>query len=247
MKLKVDFSTRNEYLIYDNKYFISSWIYNCLASSDSEYSEKFHNESKVKLFTFSNLFFKGASFHKDHIQLENKKATLYISFYRESFGEHFIKGMLDTPLVLGPNVFKVNKVSKIKTNTYPNSINNEFHYKCLSPVTVTKENYNGVNIYYCKPSEDLFFDGIAKNLKKKYKLINGKEYLGNIVVKPDGKTKIYPKLYSIKEGKVSGFEMGFTIKCSEPMREIILSCGLGEKNSLGFGMVDITKNGRRKQ
>lgn len=237
MKLKITLKPNSNYLIYDYKYYVSSWLYNTLAKSNPEYANELHNDISIKFFTFSNLFFKRADFFEDHIEIKDSLVNLYITSYNDIFTKSLISGLLDSKLVLGTTIFTPIKIRKIPVETY-HGTKNEFMYKSLAPISVSVANYNGVPIYCPKPSEELFYKCLIKNLEKKYEKIHGKKYLGDLVIKPDG-NKLYSKLYSVKTGKIKGFEMGFKIKCSEPMRKIILTAGLGEKNSLGFGMVDI--------
>ncbi len=246
MKLKLSFKPKNNYLIYDYKYYISSWIYSTIQKSDEDFSKNLHKKTNFKFFTFSNLFFKHASFFNDHIEVKDKLINLYISSFEDIFTKNLAVGILNSKLILGPNVLIPINIRNLKINFSNNNITNLFEYKTLSPITVTKSNYKEVPIYYPNPSENIFYELIKNNLLKKYKYIYNKEYLGDLIIKPS-KRKIYSKLYSIKKGKIKGFEMGFFIKCSENMRKIILTSGLGEKNSIGFGMVDIINKGETNE
>ena len=44
--------------------------------------------------------------------------------------------------------------------------------------------------------------------------------------------------HKTEETKIVGFEVPFTLQGSTKLMEIAYECGIGEKNSLGFGMIE---------
>lgn len=236
MKIKITFKMDNEKIIYDNRYIISSWLYGNIFRSDPEFAEKFHSDGMIKLFTFSNIFFKKAQFFEEHMKVQDKKVNIYLSSMNKDFSSAQIKGLFDSVLHLGDNILKPIAIRTVKTRKIKHG---EDEIKTLSPVSISKSNYKGVPIYWARPDEELFYELLKNNLLKKYKMVFDREYLGTLIIKPDERFVVHPKLYSVKAGKIKSFEMRLKVNCSKNMKEVMINCGLGEKNSLGFGMVDV--------
>ena len=82
---------------------------------------------------------------------------------------------------------------------------------------------------------------LAHNLMRKYKLVYGKEYEGEIFFDIENTLKVKKKLISkIKSEFIiigySGFEL--FIEADKDMQKIAYYCGLGGYNSLGMGSVN---------
>ena len=84
-----------------------------------------------------------------------------------------------------------------------------------------------------------FFDIVIGNLKKKYFAVYGKEYEGELCfecVRVNKKSKCVTKY---KETYITGYYGDYLFKGDSDIIKIAYYCGLGSKNSMGFGTGDI--------
>jgi CRISPR-associated endoribonuclease Cas6 len=130
--------------------------------------------------------------------------------------------------------------------------NTEMFGKTSSPVVVStmREHRGKLQAYYYRPTDPEIGEAIRNNLLMKYEIICGKP-----CVEPDFKIEFdmqyyerrqgrVSKLLHIKEGsaeetKVKAFEMPFRVQGNPELIRVAWECGLGDKNSLGLGMIDV--------
>ena len=118
-------------------------------------------------------------------------------------------------------------------------------FKCLSPiVATTKQEINGViKPRDCQLEDKRYAENIIQNLKTKYELIYDKPFSnGDLTIsfKPEDVEKYKKgKLIYYKNTFVKGFLCPFEATGSSELMEIMWELGAGEKNSGGFGMVEV--------
>lgn len=127
-------------------------------------------------------------------------------------------------------------------------------FRSLSPITLsTKEDYQGsLSIHYLRPDDPRLSEAIRHNLEDKYAIIHQDvpqddhlEFrLDQDYITQRGGYKRISKLIWIREGdktretKIPSFVAPLKLKGSEELIACAYECGLGEKNSLGFGMIE---------
>lgn len=241
------------------QYPLSASIYKIFNSSSAEFTEFLHNNGYIasngkpyKLFNFSNLILKNFNISQGLITGSDNVHFYFSTPLKDSILEHLIRGFMITNFIniandLVSSKFKVIKVVKLKEPSFSNYM----YFKALTPITVSqKKIYNGKNsIHYIKPSEDNFEQLIKNNLLNKYELIHKKPYKSNFKLEIDKnyidayQERHYSKLVKIKENRpdemsIKGYAVPIMIRAENP--EIIKTAydtGIGEKNSLGFGML----------
>jgi CRISPR-associated endoribonuclease Cas6 len=113
----------------------------------------------------------------------------------------------------------------------PIIIGNKF--KMLSPLVCSIKNEKGQ--YYLRPYDKEIGEVLKNNLINKYEVFNKKdcyEFGFNIISNPQS------KLIKVKDIFVKAFYANIELTGSRELTETALLCGLGEKNSQGFGMIE---------
>lgn len=229
MIVRLEFSFKNQLEIPINyNYYLQSAIYKNL---DKNFSDFLHNigfeygKRKFKLFTFSRIFSKFSIYDKK-IVFESP-----IHFYFASIIDEVVISLISNILNKGfISIFK----RKLKFKGYKIlkfDLNKEL-FKTLSPITVYKT-IDKKSVYF-SPNDKVFNNSIFENLKKKFKLVYGIDYEGEF----NFEFLEYKKeVLEYKGNYIVGYSGNLKICCSNEMKNIILNCGLGSKNSLGLGMV----------
>lgn len=225
-------------------------IYRFLAESNAEYASFLHNEGylagqkRFKLFTFSQLMAKrrrvmGGSIHF------SSPLLWYISSPVERFLTHFADTLLSKGnLSIGHHQLQIRDVSVPRIPRFQPSM----RFRCLSPIvmsTVRQRGGHRSTMHYCLPDDPAFSDLIRQNLIRKYEAIHG--------CSPDDDTLRFrfdsdyidrrrgrvTRLVDFKGIKIRGVLCPFRVSGNPVLIQTGYDCGFGDKNSAGFGMVEI--------
>lgn len=212
----------------------------------------------MKLFNFSKLIIPGGRRIEETLLIPGMKPVqLYISSpMLEDFIQHFVIGLFQQQeiLIRAQNLGARFIVEAVETAVTPN-FQAQQKFKCLSPIVVSgKHIYAGrQQEYFMRPGDAELSEAIRKNLINKYQLIF--KYLPNDdslkfsldpdYVKRKGGFEKLSKLITIKEfhknesTQIKAFESPFYFAGSAELMQIAWECGIGQRNSLGFGMIDV--------
>lgn len=217
------------------KYFIHSFIWNLL--KDTEFS-KFHDTKKFKFFTFSNIFpVSEFKFNEEKQFIISSPNNYFIDTIAEKL--HNIKY-----LKLGIHKFELKGFKKF-------SMKLKSRWETSTPI-VLYEN-NNTNTYYSikrNPDLNFFLERLKDNALKKFNAFYNKNF--------DFDEPIFDRLFfkrqvavhvrkSMSEFLVLGTLWEFELnplqihKDKRRFYEFIMDCGLGEKNSFGFGFVNMKR------
>jgi CRISPR-associated endoribonuclease Cas6 len=240
MRVKLVFHYDGKYpLPFNRKYAISSWIYRCIRSFNEEYSEKLHFDRDIKLFVFSDLFIPRYRVVRGGLYTKANEVSLTLSSPRSEFISNLVKGLLNSveknPLTLRDVPLTVKSIETLRTPEFTDTA----EFKALSPIVTST--YRDERIYYLPPHKDQFYENIAENLRKKHLMVHGKQYKKDIIIDLIWtKCPKHPQTsIRIKKGHVVGFKVPLTLTATPTLLKTAYECGLGEKNSMGFGMVDL--------
>lgn len=231
------------------QYPLHSAIYDILSKSDVEFTTHLHdhgyqyNGGKIhKLFAFSNLIVPrpGIAIDKERERLIIKSDTvyLYISFQPEKDTQHFIQGIFAQQSFriydqLSELEFIIQEVQVMPPLEY----SSEEVFNTLSPVCISLRNDKG-HMDYLRPDHPLYETGILTGLLSRYQTITGKEYEGEKYCRLKLLNEPKSALINIKGIRVRGFRYKFQIELPEPLMQIVWESGVGEKGSMGFGMIE---------
>ena len=238
MRLKINLRSPNNHLLipYNYNHVLSAIIYRKI--NDLDLAAKLHFSKDFKFFTFSQIYFEKWKYNRQGIvSLDGK-----LSFYVSSPNDHLIKSLVEGHLENTEVDFKGSKllVEKIELLKKP-EFENKMKMKTMSPVTasIKREIDNKLKIWDLGPGDERFYEGVQKNLINKYISFYG-DYNGDkwVKLKPDMKTAKKRRI-EIKGDFHRGYMMNFEIEADPNLIEFAYGCGLGEKNSMGFGMIEV--------
>ncbi|MEM5815442.1 MAG: CRISPR-associated endoribonuclease Cas6 [Candidatus Aenigmatarchaeota archaeon] len=216
-------------------------IYNKILNKDLV--AELHQKNNYKFFTFSELQIPKKKPLKKYLIAENGEMSLYISSPYNEFIKSLAEGFLNNPQIsLLKKKIWIEGVSLLEKP----KIKKRMRFKTLSPIIARtlKEEGGKLKQWDLNPANLKFYENLQKNLINKYVAFYG-EYDGDEYV------KISPEIDSIKKKRIKvpkrgaetyhrAYHMKFEIEADPRLVEFAYDCGLGEKNSMGFGMVTKT-------
>lgn len=247
------------------QYPLSAAIYSILNSSSPEYAEFLHekgyispNGKPLKLFTFSRIWCPAIKRIDATLVIKHRSNCYFqiASPMLEDFVQNFVIGLFQQQQIeIGsPHAIGRFVIAQVETLPEP-EFKSEMKFRCLSPIVASaKHEHKGKETtYYIRPDDPQLDDAIRKNLIQKYNTIfqhpPGNDLLNILldeqyVQRKGGFDKI-SKLITFKEGderdetRVKSFLCPLALKGSIELMRTAYDCGIGEKNSQGFGMIEV--------
>ncbi|MBQ6063742.1 MAG: CRISPR-associated endoribonuclease Cas6 [Prevotella sp.] len=233
------------------QYPLQAAIYRTLAQSDSGYSTWLHENGfshdgkRFKLFTFSNLIVPQYGINKENERLivKSDTVTLFISFLPEKSTQRFIQGLFQQQEIQIADKFSGVQFQVRDIQVMPPL---EYHpdmvFKTLSPVCVSCRNDRG-KMDYLAPTDPRYELGILTGLLARYNTIHGQPfsdepYCHIQLLNEPRSTLVRIKAGTPNETRVRGYRYQFKIDLPEELMQIAYESGLGEKGSMGFGMIE---------
>lgn len=230
-------------------YQLAGIIYRFLSKSDPEYASFLHKEGyaaaekRFKLFTFSQLMVErrritGATIHF------GSTLTWYVSSPVERFLSHFADTLLtEGRLSIGQHELQIKDVTVPRIPRF----RSEMSFRCLSPITMstTRERDGKQVMHYCLPEDPALSELIRQNLIRKHEAIHGRAPHDDTLTftfdeayinKRQGRVT---RLVDYKGIKIKGIMCPFRVSGSPALIQTGYECGFGDKNSAGFGMVEV--------
>ncbi|NOX88339.1 MAG: CRISPR-associated endoribonuclease Cas6 [Calditrichaeota bacterium] len=147
------------------------------------------------------------------------------------------------------------EVETVKFVQVPEFTGNEAQFTCLSPVTVLRNGSKTQSSFkkYVLPDHKDFHQSLERDLKHKYHIINKKE-----IEKIDFDLEFDPEYLRKKNNRITKvitieresrnqeqvrcILAPFKIKAKPEVLKVIYDAGIGQLNSLGFGMVEMVNH-----
>jgi CRISPR-associated endoribonuclease Cas6 len=270
MRLKIYLQTTTHSIIPINyQHSLQGLIYSALKYGNKEFAGELHTKGYLskestntrqnfKFFCFSGIAFRNKYLlddKKENFILRASKEypseiTFFVSSPKEDFVQHLVNGLFrqGNELNFANNSFVV---AKILTEAQPELPEEVILKPVFSPI-VMKSNKLQTFLTHDHPEiEEL----LINNLCSKYRLLYPQQELApeNIEIKflPSLMSEKSPKTKLItfktqKDGKViviktKGNFVPVRVKAPKQVIQTALDCGLGEKNSSGFGFVEVLK------
>ena len=224
-------------------------IYRFLAESNPEYASFLHNEGYItdqkrfKLFTFSQLMAERRRINGTRIHF-GSTLTWSVSSPVETFLSHFADTLLsEGRLTLGRHQLRVRDVIVPRIPRFQS----EMWFRCLSPIVMsTVRERDGKRVmHYCLPDDPAFSELVCQNLIRKHEAIHSRppsddaltlRFDENYIKKRQGRVT---RLIDYKGIKIRGVLCPLGVSGSRELMQIGYECGFGDKNSAGFGMVEV--------
>ena len=211
-------------------------IYSSIKRADPDLAYSLHSSKGFKFFTFSELKAPKRKVSEKGIFIKNK-AYFLVSSPKNEIISSFISGLLEKPEIkIAKTKLTVENVEILKAPQF-NSITT---FSTLSPVVVrtAKEENGKLKTIDLLPNEEKFYENLKKNLVRKYETLYN-EKRDNIDFEKPLSTK--PKRIRIKNTHHRATHMVIKAKGDSELLKLAYETGLGEKNSMGFGMVKVVK------
>ena len=223
-------------LPYAHFHILQGLVYSLL-SFDSEYAYALHeqkrdNRDAMKLFCFSDL----------QGQYENDSESKTLTFCKECIFEirssndktvDIIEQRLqsDPCILLNDCECRVTGVETASRNFFDTCM----VFSATTPITVYQSDANH-SVYYSFADAE-FYDLVKNNLKTKYALVYGKEYEGEFTFECLQAGQKAKCVTTFKNTYITGYYGKYLLKATPEMLAIAYYCGVGSKNSMGFGFI----------
>lgn len=239
MRLKLNLKAENNdfKIPFNYNHILSSIIYNKIA--DLDLAERLHDSNSFKFFNFSQINVPKRKIVKNGIISKDGKIYFYLSSPNDLLIKSLVDGFIDDLEVRFKN--EKLQIEKIEALKMPN-FKDRSEFKTLSPIIIrSKDKIDGeIKIRDLAPS-DKFFKGIENNLIKKYCIFNKIESVNK-------KIKVYSEMGNVKRKRIvisrghnttfhRAYMMDLIMEGDKDLINFAYDTGLGEKNSMGFGMV----------
>ena len=251
MRLKITFNVKNGLkLPINNNHIIQSFIYKYLRKT-TDYQD-WHNQAyelkgkSYRLFTFSSLYskkFKMEDFQGSKSIIFNNPISFFISSPDPAFITQ-LKDVLEKERLTfddqtGKQIFLDKKLKIIPEHfeCLQNQDLTTVKIRMISPVTIHNTNSDGTTDYISPLELTIFNEAINKNLQNKYYSYKQQHLESFVQVKPLSDCKIKKVVTRYKNYfYITGWKGDFSISGSKEAIQFLYQAGLGDKNSLGFGM-----------
>jgi len=249
------------------QYPLSAAIYKTLRLAAPDYAAFLHERGypaasgrAMKLFTFSLL-----RNHTARLEKSSDGATLVStgrawclqigSPMHEAFVQHFVLGLFESSeLVIGGRGWRVAfRVEQVETVACP-TLSVQMRFRCLSPFSVSRPGEQNGKLVpkYLTPHDEELPQRLRDNILEKYGIIHGCLPTDrSFLLRFEKSDRPRTKLMTLKEGtpqetKRRAIEGHFTLEGNPELIRAAWECGLGEANSMGFGMVGVISGARNQ-
>ena len=238
MRLKIYLKAKKNFKVpFNYNHIVSSIIYNKII--DLDLAHELHSSNTFKFFNFSQLNIPKRKIAKDGIIAKDGLINFYLSSPNDLLIKNIVNGFVENLEVKFKNEkLTVTKIKALKTPEF----SEKSEFKTLSPIIIrdTQESDGKLKRVDLAPS-DKFFKGIESNLIKKYCKFNN-------LKTTDKKVKVYSEMANVKRKRITipkgpnttyhrAYMMDLIMKGDINLIEFSYDVGLGEKNSMGFGVI----------
>ena len=237
MRVKISLKGKGQ-IPFNYNLALAGAVYGPIKRIDPDLAYSIHSSANYKFFTFSFLQIPKRKITENGIYILDG-AYFFVSSPIKEIIHCFVEGVLEKPEVVIDKVhFDVESVEILK---HPH-FNGKDVFSTLSPIIVrTAEEENGnLRIIDLYPTNPKFYENLKNNLFNKYEALyhDKREDISISFSKPFS-TKC--KRIQIKNTHHRASFMVFEAEGDTELLELGYETGFGEKNSMGFGMVKITR------
>ena len=264
MRLRLLFHTpENGFLLPLNyNYYLTSIIYDSLKRASPEFSQFLHEKGyqdgfrSFKFFTYSQIRSEKREIKGDLIKFLSQ-IEWFISSPMDDFVLNLLNGVFETAgIKIGDRNLPLQNAEVLELPKFSSKMT----FKCLSPITISRVDIVGEGSgsptslplhryprsqkiqHFIRPWEPDLSEKITQNLVRKFRLLHGKDPSDSnlkIELDPQKAGGKIEKLVNFKGTNIKGFMCPFTVEGNPELIEVGYETGFGDKNSLGFGMVEI--------
>lgn len=235
------------YLPFEYQYYLTALVYRLLAQSSTDYATYLHDrgyesgEKQFRLFTFSQLEIRKRKVTSRGIEFLGAEASWQVSSPVRDFVKYLADGLLDQETIqVGQLTFAVTGAEIVS----PPSFASPMRFICLSPITVSRAAPElGRPAYYLRYQDPEFSHRLRENLLRKYLALSPDlpedtsfefAFDNDYIERHQGKIS---RLVTYRDQRILGYMAPFSLSGNPELIRFAYECGLGEKNSFGFGMI----------
>lgn len=228
---------------------LTAVVYSFLDRSSHDYARFLHDEGyrlgakRFKLFTFSQLLIPQRRVAPEGIVCLSEQITWQISSPITEFVEHLAAGLLQLgQMRLGAQLFTVKRVEVAPQPIF----SQEMRFRCLSPIVVSlpQERAGKLMAHYARADDPQLSEALRQNLLKKFFVVHGRApESSELTVEFDREylrrkgEEVY-RLVDYKGTRIKAILAPLRVRGSPELITMGYEAGFGEKNSMGFGMVE---------
>lgn len=244
MRIKITFSAQEKIVIpIQYNYHVQGMIYNNISDELATFLHDrgfMYGKRSFKLFCFSRIngrFKIGGNGKIEFFPPIELVITSPIERFLQELAENMLK---NDDLNLCGQRLTVKGVEILPT---PKTFDEEIKIKMQSPVvcysSVNKE--SGQKTFYFSPWDEWFSELLSSNLRKKYRIITGREEtLGEVKIIPTvSRNKKYCKIVNYKNTVIKGWMGIYKLQGDKRLLKVAYETGLGAKNPQGFGCFEL--------
>ena len=189
---------------------------------------------RFKLFTFSKIFGKFLKKDEEHVYYK-PTFRIYFASPKNEVSISALRNLMlsKKDLFLGNNRIQVLNVEPVVFEDLPE----EVEVKAISPIVVYRTPPGSRYYHYLTPHDGDFYRLLVENLKRKYLLVYGRPFEGDIEIEPVKVSDRDFKKVVFKGTLIKGWSGIYRLKAPQDVINLAFETGLGAKNSAGFGMV----------
>lgn len=225
-------------IYYDYQYGLASMLYARLAKANISLANQTHNHQGFKFYTFSNLIIE--DWIPNNQGLNFNRAHFFITSPNPDFIRSFTEGLLLEPeFFLGKNK-KANFIIESIEMQPKHEFSDTCTFRTLSPIYVktVMENVEKLVEIDLYPKDAKFYENLQTNLASRYE-----EYSGHVIEQDFFKIidikDFKPKRVSIDTSFRRCSLLTMEVQGNPKLLEFAYDAGLGEKNAMGFGCLEI--------
>jgi CRISPR-associated endoribonuclease Cas6 len=254
MRVRIELDNPGEArLPVDHQDLLAAAVYRLLGVSDEAYSARLHDEGyspdggfrKYKLFCFSNLRVgkDRRRIERDRLILRSGRVDWFIASPMAAFQTHFVTGSLHQGEVrVGSAVFPIAGAEALPLPTFRETT----RFTCMTPLVASVWEPDRKPPRYLRPQEgEAFSEAVRSNLLNRYRLAYGAPPADDRLELKFDQSYLEKdrhggtKKVTYKGIDVIGAMAPFTLTGSGELMRLAWEGGLVEKNSGGFGMVEV--------
>ncbi|WP_456407907.1 CRISPR-associated endoribonuclease Cas6 [Caldithrix abyssi] len=262
LKLKLQVDSQFNILPFNYFYPVSAWLYKQINRGDSDFAHWLHQQGYMvkgkhfKHFTFSKIGLRRFRRLDGGLLILDRQVDLHFSFLTQKGVESFLSGLFlnqQLDIVDGRHQcrFYVRQVESLSAPEFKARM----HFRSKSPICLSKPvEINGKSgKEFLHPSHPEYGQRLVQNLFFKY--LSFKE-LEKDAAMEDSLMKNFEfkwyepcksRLATVKSGskeetRIRGYLYSFDLTAPPELLRIGYYSGFGEKNSLGFGYVEVMKS-----
>jgi CRISPR-associated endoribonuclease Cas6 len=233
-------TTREASIPWSYRSDLTRLIYKVIGRSDKSYASWLHDEGYEKggkvyrLFVYSDL-----QFAPIEVSPSGLKSEGCIVWQLGSPDGRFIKALADGVKLLGNKLDVFGSTFDVLDTLQaqlPKTKENPV-FRTISPVVASVQEGKGSTPTYLSPEDQKFTEALERNLFSKWEAYNKRSIeVENFGIRTwDPKSKLIPTF----DINVRAWNLKLQIWGSDEMTRFAYDAGLGERNSQGFGMIDL--------